>query len=264
MIELKHLSRSLGGKPVLADVSLTVERGETQVIVGASGAGKSVTLRHIIGLLTPDEGEVIVDARSVGKAKGSELEGIRNQFGVLFQSGALINWMNVFDNVALPLYEKTDSSDDRIRETVLAKLALVGMEESENKMPGELSGGMRKRVGLARAIVRDPAFMLYDEPTSGLDPVLARSIDALISRLQTRLQVTSVVVTHDLHSAFLVGDRVAMLHEGRIEANCSPDEFADHGSGVVREFVKSQFGTIETAKAAAQRAATQRKQNDES
>ncbi|MFO7820826.1 MAG: ABC transporter ATP-binding protein [Lentisphaeria bacterium] len=250
MIELRNISRSLGGKPVLNGLNLCVENGQTQVIVGASGTGKSVTLRHIIGLLTPDDGSVTIEGSEVGVAKGSELERIRNRFGVLFQSGALINWMNVFDNVALPLYEKTDWRRDRICDTVDEKLALVGMEHTQHKMPAELSGGMRKRVGLARAIVMEPDIILYDEPTSGLDPVLARSIDRLIRDLQAKMQVTSIVVTHDLHSAFYIGDRIAMLHEGRVVANCPPSEFAEHQSQTIREFVQAQFGNINAAKVA--------------
>lgn len=257
MIELTDINRSLGGRAVLNGVNLAIERGATQVIVGASGAGKSVMLRHIIGLLSPDSGEVKIAGRSLAGVAGSDLEEMRNQFGVLFQSGALINWMNVFDNVSLPLYENTDWDAARIERVVHEKLALVDMQDAGAKMPAELSGGMRKRVGLARAIVRNPDIILYDEPTSGLDPVLARSIDQLICHLQKQLQVTSVVVTHDLHSAFLIGDRIAMLHKGRIAANCSARDFVEHDAAVVREFVEAQFGDLEVARAAA--ASTKRK-----
>jgi len=264
MIQLDNISRNLGGKTVLCNLSMTVERGQTQVIVGASGAGKSVMLRHVIGLLTPDAGRVLIDGLPVGSAAAGDLEAVRSRFGVLFQSGALINWMNVFDNVALPLYEKTEMSDGEIRDNVMSKLELVGMQDAHAKMPAELSGGMRKRVGLARAIIRDPGVILYDEPTSGLDPVLARSIDHLICRLQDTLGVTSVVVTHDLHSAFYVGNRIAMLAEGQIEANCTPAEFARHASPTVQKFVQAQFGDQETAARFADHSVCLRKEYHES
>lgn len=243
MIELKNVSKTLAGKPVLRNVSLTVPRGETLVIVGASGAGKSVTLKHMIGLLRPDSGEVHIDGRAVHTAHGAALAEIRQQFGVLFQSGALINWMNVFENIALPLYEKTDLSEAEIKQRVQEKLALVGLEGAEKKMPSELSGGMRKRAGLARALVTAPAIVLYDEPTSGLDPILSRSIDAMIRELKVKLQTTGVVVTHDLHSAFNVGDQIAMLYEGEIVEKGAPEVFFKSQHPFVKEFIASHFST---------------------
>jgi len=240
MIRLVDIHKSLGGRPVLRGVDLHVQRGETLVIVGASGTGKSVTLQHMVALLTPDRGQVLVEGERVDTVRGQALERIREKFGVLFQSGALINWMNVFDNVALPLYEKTDLDDAAVAEKVHSALALVGLEGVDEKMPAELSGGMRKRAGLARAIIRDPSIVLYDEPTSGLDPVMSRRIDRLIRSLQQRLQVTSVVVTHDLHSAFEVGDRIAMLAEGRIVEEGTPEEFRRSRDPLVREFLEAQ------------------------
>lgn len=242
MIELRGIEKELGGKPVLRGLDLKVEAGRTMVIVGPSGTGKSVTLQHILGLLKPDCGEVLVDGEDIQRVRGKRLDALREKFGVLFQSGALINWMTVFDNVALPLMEKTDMSYAEIRAAVQEQLDMLELRDVEDKMPSELSGGMRKRVGLARAIIRHPSIVLYDEPTSGLDPVLSRSIDRLIRDLQRRLQVTSVVVTHDLVSAFAVGDDIAMLHEGRIVATGAPDEFFQSRHPFVQEFIAAQFG----------------------
>ena len=241
MIELRDVHKSLGGREVLRGVSLEVQRGETVVIVGPSGTGKSVTLQHMVGLLTPDRGEVLVEGLNVHAATGRALEKIRDRFGVLFQSGALINWMTVYDNVALPLYEKTNLGDAEIEQRVSEALALVGLEDAGPKMPAELAGGMRKRAGLARAIIHNPSIVLYDEPTSGLDPVMSRKIDALILDLRARLGVTSVVVTHDLRSAFTVGDRVAMLSGGRIVEIADPESFRRSNNPVIREFVDAQF-----------------------
>ncbi len=221
-----------------------MRRGETFVIVGPSGTGKSVTLQHMVGLLHPDEGEVLIEGENMNTSRGQALAKIRNKFGFLFQSGALINWMNVFENVALPLLEKTDMDYPDVVNAVHEYLALVGLEGIEEKMPAELSGGMRKRVGLARAIIQKPAIVLYDEPTSGLDPVMARNIDRLIQELQKKMRVTSVVVTHDLHSAFTVGNTVAMLYDGQIVEAGSPKEFAASKHPFVKEFMNAQFGEL--------------------
>ena len=244
MIELRNVTKRLGGKTVLQDLSLHVHRGETFVIVGPSGTGKSVTLKHIAGLLRPDQGAVLIGGEDINTAHGRALERIRSRFGMLFQSGALINWMTVRENVALPLLEKTDLGDEEIEREVGATLERVGLHGIESQMPAELSGGMRKRVGLARAIIRRPEIVLYDEPTSGLDPILARSIDGLVLDLKQDLAVTSVVVTHDLRSAFTVGDRVAMLCEGRTVAEGTPSEFRSCGHPFVQQFIDSQFGVL--------------------
>ena len=241
MLELRDVNKSLGGSPVLEHLSLRVERGRTLVILGASGAGKSVTLRHLAGLVRPDSGQVLVDGEDLAAARGPQREAVLDKLGMLFQSGALLNWMTVFDNVALPLYEKTRLGDAEIAAVVRHKLELVGLADAGHKKPSELSGGMRKRAGLARAIVRDPAIILYDEPTSGLDPVMSRTIDALIRSLQGHLKVTSVVVTHDLVSAFSVGDEVALLHEGHLIACAPPHEFAASTHPVVRQFIDAQL-----------------------
>lgn len=241
MIRFNQVHKTLGGKVVLDGLDLHVAKGETMVIVGASGTGKSVTLKHMVGLLRPDAGTVHVGDQEVSSCRGAALEQVRERFGVLFQSGALINWMSVGENVALPLIEKTRLRDEEIARRVSEKLAMVDLDGHEAKYPSEISGGMKKRVGLARAIVRDPEILLYDEPTSGLDPVMARQVDHLIRELQAKLGVTSVVVTHDLASAFTVGDRITMLHLGRAAAVAKPADFMNSNNPQVRAFVDAQF-----------------------
>ncbi len=241
MLELRNIHKRLGGKKILDGLDLVIGRAETLVIVGSSGSGKSVTLQHMVGLLVPDGGEVLVDGEDINLVSGRQLEKLRNKFGMLFQSGALINWMSVYDNVALPLIEKTTLNDEQIDKIVREKLALVELEGAGDKMPGEISGGMKKRAGLARAIVREPEIVLYDEPTSGLDPIMSRNIDRLIRDLQKKLGTTAVVVTHDLTSAFAVGDRVALLHEGKIAELAPPSDFVNSQHPRVREFIESQF-----------------------
>ena len=240
MIRFENVTKRFGAKTVLDDISYEIEKGETFVIVGSSGAGKSVSLRHMIRLLTPDSGRVWVGEDCVNEAGGSDLERILGRFGVLFQSAALLQWLNVEDNVCLPLRQKTNLPDEEIRRLASEKLGLVGLDGAGHKMPSDISGGMRKRVGLARAIVTQPEIILYDEPTSGLDPVISRQIDLLIDDLRRRLGVTSVVVTHDLYSALYVGTRVAMLHEGRFAVCAPPEEFVASEHPVVRDFLQAQ------------------------
>lgn len=243
MITFDSVSKRLGGKTVLDGISFEVPRGETFVIVGRSGAGKSVTLKHMVQLLIPDRGEVYVDGDPVGIARGAQLEQIRSRFGVLFQSAALLKWLTVFENVALPLREHTGRSEQEIEETVLEKLRLLEMEDSIEKYPADLSGGMQKRVGLARAIVMDPQIILYDEPTSGLDPVTSRLIDRLIENLRSELGITSVVVTHDLHSALAIGTRILMIDGGRAVENAPPAAFIESNNKTVQQFLESQYIT---------------------
>ena len=240
MIRFEHVTKRFGTKTVLDDVSYEIQKGETFVIVGSSGAGKSVSLRHMIHLLTPEEGRVWVGEDCVNEASGKQLERILKRFGVLFQSSALLQWLNVLDNVCLPLRQKSDLPDEEIRRLAAEKLAMVGLEGVGDKMPANISGGMRKRVGLARAIVTTPEIILYDEPTSGLDPVISRQIDLLIDDLRSRLGVTSVVVTHDLYSALYVGTRVAMLHEGKFVVCATPEEFIASQHPIVRDFLQAQ------------------------
>lgn len=240
MIRFEHVTKRFGRKTVLDDVSYEIDKGETFVIVGLSGAGKSVSLRHMVRLLTPEKGRVWVGDDCVSEASGQPLERILRRFGMLFQSSALLQWLNVEDNVCLPLRQTTALPDAEIRRLAAEKLALVGLEGVGAKMPADISGGMRKRVGLARAIVTAPEIILYDEPTSGLDPVISRQIDLLIDDLRRRLGVTSVVVTHDLYSALYIGTRVAMLHEGRFVVCAQPEEFIASEHPVVRDFLLAQ------------------------
>ena len=240
MIRFEQVTKRFGRKTVLDDVSFEIDRGETFVIVGLSGAGKSVSLRHMVRLLTPESGRVWVGDDCVNEAGGARLRRILDRFGVLFQGAALLQWLNVEDNVCLPLRQKTNRPEADIRRQAAEKLALVGIEGAGEKMPADISGGMRKRVGLARAIVTEPEIILYDEPTSGLDPVISRQIDLLIDDLRRRLGVTSVVVTHDLYSALHIGTRVAMLHEGRFVVCAPPEEFIASQHPVVRDFLQAQ------------------------
>lgn len=240
MIRFENVTKRFGRKTVLDDTSYEIEKGETFVIVGLSGAGKSVSLRHMIRLLTPEAGRVWVGDDCVSEASGHKLEGILRRFGVLFQSSALLQWLNVEDNVCLPLRQTTNRSEAEIRRLAAEKLEMVGLKDVGDKMPANISGGMRKRVGLARAIVTQPEIILYDEPTSGLDPVISRQIDLLIDDLRQRLGVTSVVVTHDLYSALYIGTRVAMLHEGKFVVCAKPEEFVASEQPIVRDFLQAQ------------------------
>ena len=243
MIRFEKVHKKLGGRVVLDGVDFEIRDHETFVIIGTSGAGKSVTLKHMVRLLTPDSGRVWVGDDIVSEASGDDLERIRNRFGFLFQSAALLQWLNVGDNVGLPLREKTSKAEEDIDRLVVEKLKLVDLEDILDRYPSDLSGGMRKRVGLARAIVMEPEIILYDEPTSGLDPVTSRTIDSLIDSLRKELGVTSVVVTHDLHSALAIGTRIAMLHEGRIVEVSTPAEFVKSRNEVVKSFLEAQYIT---------------------
>ena len=243
MIRFEQVVKTLGGKTVLDGLSFEVRTGEIFVIVGPSGVGKSVTLKHVVRLLTPDAGHVFVDGEDVSRADGATLEQVRRRFGYLFQGGALLAWLNVFENIALPLRERLKLEEREIIGRVDESLRVVGLEGEGSKIPAELSGGMRKRAGLARAIVMKPEIILYDEPTSGLDPVSARTIDALIARTNRELGVTSVVVTHDLHSALTIGTRIALLHDGRFVELSEPDRFIESSHPNVMGFLESQFIT---------------------
>ena len=216
-IVYRNLHKQFGENEVLRGVSLEVLRGETLVILGGSGSGKSVLLKHTIGLMVPDRGRVMVDGMDLTGLAEEELMPVRKKVGMLFQGSALFDSMDVFENVAYALREHTDLSEEQIASRVREKLALVELDESvQPRLPSDLSGGMRKRVALARAIALEPEGILYDEPTTGLDPITARAINSLIRNLQRTLKVTSVVVTHDIASAFMVGDRIAFLYEGEM------------------------------------------------
>ena len=238
-VEFRDVHKAYGPKEVLRGASLKVYRGEVLVILGGSGTGKSVTLRHILGLEAPDAGRILVEEEDITDLPEEELYRVRKKFGMLFQSGALFDSMNVFENIAFPLREHTDLKEEEITRSVREKLALVNLPGTEHLMPVDLSGGMRKRVGLARSIVLDPKMILYDEPTTGLDPITSQKINELIIDLQSKLNVTSVVVTHDIQSAFSVGDRIAFLRDGVFEWVGSMESARDADHPVLREFLKS-------------------------
>jgi phospholipid/cholesterol/gamma-HCH transport system ATP-binding protein len=241
MIRFEHVTKILGGREVLSDLTFEIRKGEVFTIVGSSGSGKSVTLKHIVRLLTPTSGSVWVGGTEVSAAGGAALEKARERFGYLFQGGALLGWMSVYDNVALPLREKTRLPAAAIDKRVAEVLKMVGLEDDGGKLPSEISGGMQKRAGLARAIVRQPEIVLYDEPTSGLDPVTSRTIDQLIRRLNMELGITSVVVTHDLQGALTTADRIAMLAEGKFIAIDTPAAFVKTTQPKARAFLDAQF-----------------------
>ena len=250
MLTFKNVKKQFGSHEVLRGVNFEVQDGETLVIVGPSGTGKSVSLKHMVCLLKPTSGDILFDGKSILNLKGKELMNHRRNFGMLFQSGALLAWLTVEQNIALPLIEQRKLSMKEIEKKVSHSIALLGLEGSETKSPSEISGGMKKRVGLARAIVMEPKVVLYDEPTSGLDPVMSRHIDQMILDMQKEFGITSIVVTHDLHSAFSIGDRVAMLNKGKIIEIGTPEEFVKSEEPFVQEFIKAQFsaGYIEGIK----------------
>jgi phospholipid/cholesterol/gamma-HCH transport system ATP-binding protein len=243
MIEIVDLAKRFGAQVVLDGVTLAVNEGETMALLGPSGTGKSVLLKTIIGLIRPDRGRVVVDDQDVAMLSRRELASLRSTIGYVFQNGALFDSMNVHENIRLGL-TNPDQFNDRefVAERVRNCLTLVNLPETTaEKMPSELSGGMRKRVGIARAIAGRPKYILYDEPTSGLDPVNADIIDALVKRLDTELGVTSIMVTHDVRGAFRTADRVALLTEGRIVAIGTPDEFLASDDPAVRAFLERDF-----------------------
>lgn len=240
VIKLDHVNKTLGGRKILNDVSLEVHKGETVCIVGGSGAGKSVTLKHIIGLMKPDTGSVSVENTVVSRARPEELENIRKKIGYVFQHGALLNSISVYENLALPLREHEKFSEQEMRERVKKALALVGLADAIDKMPSELSGGMKKRASLARAIIRQPEIILYDEPTSGLDPVMSSIIDELTIKAREELGVTSIIVTHDMKSVERVANRVAMLLHGSIYKDAPAEEFLKSEDPIIKQFVKGE------------------------
>ena len=238
MIKLIDINKSFKERQVLRHINLSVADGETLVIIGGSGSGKSTLLRLMVGLIAPTSGEIWIDAQEISQMKEEALDQVRLKMGMVFQYSALFDSMTVGDNVAFGLREHTDYSEEKIRRIIAEKLALVGLSGVENMMPSELSGGMKKRVGLARAIAFEPSIIFYDEPDSGLDPVMTGKIDELIRTMQRQLGVTSVVVTHDMESAFLVGDRIAMVYEGEIIADETAEEFRRLSDPRVRAFLR--------------------------
>ncbi|MBK9097184.1 MAG: ABC transporter ATP-binding protein [bacterium] len=239
MIEIKNLHKSFNSNKVLQGVNLEIETGETLVIIGRSGCGKSVLIKHIVGLLYPDEGYVKVEGQRVDELSMKELYNLRSKFGFLFQGSALFDSMTVEENIALPLVESGKKfSRMELDKKIAEKLELVGMAGVQNLKPAELSGGMKKRVGLARALITDPDYIFYDEPTTGLDPIMSDSIDDLIKELTEKLNATSVVVTHDMYSVKNVANNVAMMHEGKIYFLGSPAELISSNDRIIKEFIQ--------------------------
>jgi phospholipid/cholesterol/gamma-HCH transport system ATP-binding protein len=244
MINFDNVTKVLGDNTVLDGMDLHINKGETFVLVGPSGTGKSVTLKHIVSLMTPDSGTVTVMGEDLSVCSKKRKAEILSNFGYLFQGGALLAWMSVADNVALPLVEKTNMKKKDIYEKVYNALKMVGLEDDGDKMPSSISGGMKKRAGLARAIIRDPQIILYDEPTSGLDPVMARTIDNLIIDLNKKKNgMTSLVVTHDLHSALSVADRIGLLYSGKVIVDLPPEDFIKSENAEVVKFLEAQYIT---------------------
>lgn len=239
IIELRGLRKAFRGQPVLQGVDLAIPSGKALVVMGPSGCGKSVMLKHLVGLLRPDAGEIRFHGERIDELNERELVPIRRRIGFLFQQAALFDSLTVRENVAFPLRETGQAGPD-LEDRVRTTLARVGLEDALDRMPAELSGGMRKRVGLARAIVLEPEVVLYDEPTTGLDPIRANVINDLIVRLQADLAITSVVVTHDLDSAFQVADRMVLLHEGKVRIEGSPDELRTSDDPVLRSFLEGR------------------------
>src|SRR5574337_284406 len=237
MIQIIDLYKSFERQQVLKGVNLTIPQGQVTAIIGRSGGGKSVLLKHLIGLLRPDSGQVLVDGTDLGRLHGKALDQVREKFDVLFQGGALFDSLTVFDNVAFPLREKTRLSEDEIARRTMLRLEAVGLADMVHKYPAELSGGMRKRAALARALVHDPQIILFDEPTTGLDPILLHSVHRLILDAHKRFGFTAVVVSHDIPEIFDIAQTVAMLHDGIIVEHDSPEAIMASANPVVRQFL---------------------------
>jgi len=243
MLKIEHLKKHFGKQIVLDDINLTINQGEIICIIGQSGSGKTVLFRHIIGLIFPDGGRIILDDKVISYPgiKPAEFNQVRSRFGILFQGAALFDSMNVGENLAFALREHTKMTDTEIQKLIGESLEMVGLkEEFKLKMPAELSGGMRSRVGLARAIVMKPEFMLYDEPTSALDPIMTDKINDLILSLRKRLGMTSIVVTHDISSAYKIADKIAMIHEGKIIFDGTPAEIRKSRNPYIQQFIRGQ------------------------
>ncbi len=237
MLDVRHLRKRFGPKTVLEDVSFTVERGTICVVMGGSGSGKSTVLRHLIGAYKPDNGEIYLDGEEITHLDERALQQVRRKFGMLFQGGALLNSLTVGENVALPIRHHTELPEETIEIMVKLKLELVGLRDAEHLKPSEISGGMQKRVSLARAIALDPKIVFYDEPSAGLDPIVTGVIDKLMIDLTGKMHITSLVVTHDMQSAFRIADKMIMLHRGRIVAAGTPDEIRESPDPLVQQFI---------------------------
>jgi phospholipid/cholesterol/gamma-HCH transport system ATP-binding protein len=237
VIELKNIHKSFSGHEVLKDLSIKIEEGEILALIGMSGYGKSVILKHVVGLLNPDKGSVFVDGKEVNSLKGRALSDLRSRIGFLFQGGALFESMTVFENVAFPLKEKVGLDKSVIEKKVLNVLDQVGLNGSDNKYPSQLSGGMQKRAALARELVWEPEIMLFDEPTTGLDPIIGHAILNLIEEIHNRMNFTGIIITHELDRVFKIVNKVAMLHEGIIIESGRPDDIVSSKNPLVRQFL---------------------------
>lgn len=241
MIELKNIHKSFSGRRIINGLTLKVERGENLVIIGGSGTGKSVSLKIIMGVIRPDSGKVLINGQTLDTESPDSLQQARSKMGVLFQGAALLASLSIFENVALPLREHSTMAEGEIHLKVMDTLELVDLASSAHKLPSEISGGMKKRAGLARAIIRDPEILLYDEPTSGLDPVMSHVIDNLSRNLQAKLGVTSIIVTHDMKSAYRVADRIAYLYAGEVEEIGTPDEIRASQNRRLKQFINGDL-----------------------
>ena len=237
MVNITDVWKGFGLNKVLKGVTLNIEKGETMVIIGRSGCGKSILLKHIIGLMKPERGKIEVFDQDITRMNEQSMQAIRKRFGMLFQGAALFDSLNVAENVGFFLFEHTNTKKSQIMKIVSEKLKLVGLSGVEYLMPSDLSGGMRKRVGLARAIAASPEIILYDEPTTGLDPILAANINKLIKELQAKLSLTSIIVTHDMTSAYTIADRIAMLYDGKIIEIETPEKIKNTHNPVVQQFI---------------------------
>jgi len=241
MIEIINLYRSFNGTPVLKGVSLKIGKGELLALIGRSGIGKSVLLKHVVGLMQPDSGTILINNTDINRLRGIQLTEIRKQFGFLFQGGALFDSMTVYDNVAFPMREKTTLGEAQIKDRVFHELEEMGLKNDWKKFPAELSGGMRKRAALARALVMDPAIMLFDEPTTGLDPIIGQTILDYIQQCHQRLKFTGIIVTHEVVKVFNIVQQVAMIHQGEIIACGSPVELQKLNNPIFEQFIKGDI-----------------------
>jgi phospholipid/cholesterol/gamma-HCH transport system ATP-binding protein len=239
-IRVVNLHKSFGEKEVLRGVNMDVREGESMVVIGGSGSGKTVLIKCIIGLMPPDQGEIYVDGEEIHSLDEEKMSDVRKKFGMLFQWGALFDSLTVWENVGFGLRHQTQLKEEAIRKIASEKLALVGLKNVEDLMPAELSGGMRKRVSLARAIAVEPEILLYDEPTTGIDPILADAINDLIVEMKEKLQVTSIAITHDMKSAYKIADRIAMLYEGKIIGVGTPEEMKNSSNPIVQQFIEGR------------------------
>lgn len=241
MIKVINLHKKFQNQAILCGVNLNIDEGQTLALIGGSGKGKTVLLKHIIGLIKPDHGEIFINQQNINRLRGSALKRLKDQFGVVFQFGALFDSLTVFENVAFPLNEKTKLRSTQIHDRVIQELTAVGLENDKNKYPAQISGGMRKRVALARCLILDPKIIFFDEPTTGLDPVIAQSIYKIIQTLREKRKITALIVSHEIPGIFKIVDRVAMLHDGKIISTGTPEEIQATSNPTVQKFLSGEL-----------------------